>query len=78
MTAALLDECLHCRKRLDAVEQTLGTHEARLTAHDARLVSHEADIAVLNRKLDGLTESNRRIEVVLERILNLMTERKVP
>lgn len=76
MTATLDPECEYCRSRIAAIERTLSSHDVRLTAHDARLVSHEADIVGLVRKLDGLTESNRRIENVLERILTMMQERR--
>jgi len=69
-------ECEHCRSRLVALERAVASHEARITTHDAQVVMHTADIASLNRKLDSLTESNGRIEKVLERILELITERR--
>jgi hypothetical protein len=62
----LKPECVHCQGRIAALERVSISHEAKLMLHAESLDE-------LERKLDNLGASNKRIEELLERVLSFVT-----
>ena len=62
----LTDECSRCVERLAILERVTLSHEAKL-------IHHAASLLALEKKIDGLSESNIRIEHLLERVLGFVT-----